>query len=277
MPLLTGNYIEPRTPNKVTQTHSGTEIPELTLEPGKNGKVNIMLLSDIHFGSISFRRELFEKHLELAKKLKAYIVLVGDIMEVALPSHIEQSVWEQDLTTGEQYKTAREYFKPFKDRILFSLSGNHDFRVYKKTGLDVAELLADELGCFYNKAGGYLIVNVGDQRYTFSAWHGASGSANPWTEMERRFRVYDQADITAMGNNHQLCYKAEVKKRIINGKEQRHLVYFVRTGSFISEPDYSRMALYSPTVDGAPVVTLDSAYRNIEVDVRGETRWNYDG
>ena len=260
--------------NKVCSTHTGEgDVPNLTLKPNRRGEVHLMTFSDVHFGANSFNRELFLRHIELARSLNAYIILGGDLMEVALPSRIEESVWEQDFPTGTQYRMARDSFGPLRDRILFSNTGNHDARVWKKTGFDLAERLAEDFGCFYNNHGGYLILNVGEQQYHTAVFHGFSAGINPFHELEKRLVTYDQADILFMGNNHVLDAKRVVKKRVKNGNEERHVVWLVRTGSFITEPDYGRAALYAPTLDGCPVTTLKADSRNIDVDVRGETRW----
>ena len=259
--------------NRVAKTHVGGEVPNLELKINKKGYSNVTVFSDTHLGSVAFNKELFEWQLEEVDALKSYIILGGDIMEVALPSRIEQSVWEINMTTDDQYQTALKYFYPRRDRILFSTSGNHDARVHKKTGLDMARMLAKDLGCHYNKNGGYLKTRVGQNEYTWSIFHGHSGGINPFIELERRLVVYDDSDIIVMGNNHQLIHKQVVKKRVIDGNEERRMVHLIRSGSFMREPEYSREALYSPTVEGAPIIYLGGNDKKVFVDTSGETRW----
>jgi predicted MPP superfamily phosphohydrolase len=266
-------YILPGKPNKVCSTHLGGEVPNVVLRPGRDGYAHVFLFSDIHVGADSFREDLFLKHLELAKRLKAYILLLGDLTETALPSHIESSVWEQVVTPASQVSKVIEYFSPFRDRIIMMISGNHDLRIWKKTSIDICEYISAELGCFYNRHGGYVLLNVGDQVYRFAIFHGRSAAQNPYHELEKRLTVYDDVDVLAMGNNHFLGEKLVVKKRVIDGKEQRKLIHLVRTGSFISEPDYSRASLYPPTPDGAPYVSLNSNRHQVLVDAHGELRF----
>lgn len=195
-------------------------------------------------------------------------------MEFAVPTHIPESMWEQTITTQAQFELTQRYFEPVKDRLIFACSGNHDWRCYKKTGIDITKILSQHLGCFYNAAGGYIQLNVGNQNYKFNIFHGASGAqVNIWAELEKRWAVFHDADLIAAGHIHHLAHKAIPKLRLYNGREQREFVHFVRTGSFITEPLYSRMSAYSPTLDGAPVITLDGDRHNIHVDVDGETRW----
>ena len=271
---MKNNYHSPWPLNKVASTHDGGHVPNVTLKT-RNNEAKVMVMSDIHFGSIANNIPLFEKHLELAEQEHAYIILLGDIFETALPSRIEESVWEQYLTTGQQYRMARSYFDQYRDKVLFSVSGNHDARVWKKTGFDLAERFAEDMGCFYNNHGGYLVINVGSQQYVFSGFHGASAGANPWLELEKRLVTYDKTDIMCMGNNHQLDAKRVIKKTIdLNGDEQRKAVWLVRTGSYMTEPDYGRVSLYPPTLDGSPLITFSSKRRYIHVDVEGELRWD---
>lgn len=234
-----------------------------------------MVLSDVHIGQDAFNEELFLKHLELAQKNNYYLALGGDLAETAVNGHIESALWDQNMTPGDQIWEILKYFKDYYDRILFYTSGNHEIRTWKKCGVDIAELMASQMGCFYNRHGGYLRLNVGDQQYTGAIFHGYSGgSANPWLEPERRWAVYHDADFIAIGHVHHLAHKILPKKRIDKeGNEVRKMVHYVRTGSFLTEPDYSRAAMYAPTLDGAPILFLDSKTHHIEVDARGETRF----
>lgn len=266
-------YVHPSKPNAVCKTHRGGDVPHVRLKADRRGYAHVLLLSDIHMGSEAFRLDLFRKHLDDARRLNAYILLLGDLLEVALPSHIEQSVWEQVESPSDQVKTLLKFLSPFRDRIVMAISGNHDLRIWKKTSIDICEYIADNLGCFYNRHGGYVLMDVGEQTYRFAIFHGHSAAQNPYHELEKRLNVYDDADVIAMGNNHFLGEKLVVKKRIVNGKEVRKLIHLVRTGSFISEPDYSRAALYSPTPDGAPFIQLGADKHQILVDAHGELRY----
>lgn len=260
--------------NKIcsTTTRELGSVPRVHIKT-KSDKVSVMMLSDVHFGAEATNIELLDKHIALADELGAYFILVGDLFEVAIPSRIEESVWEQGIKTGDQFKMGLKYLYPRRDRVIFSVSGNHDARVWKKTGFDMSEFFAKDLGCFYNKNGGYVQVVVNDVEYTFAIFHGASSGMNPFTELERRFVVYDDADVIAMGNNHHLVTKALLKKRVIDGKESRRVVHFVRTGSYMTEPEYGRAQGYAPTLDGSPIVHLSGKTKNIFIDVAGETRW----
>lgn len=257
----------------MAKTAKKGQVPTFTLKPNRNGVAYLMPFSDIHIGQESFNTGLFESHLEYGDKIGAYYALGGDLFEVAVPSHIPHAMWDAVMTTDDQFLTGLKYFQPRRDRVVFSTSGNHDARVWKKAGFDIARQFAMELGCFYNRNGGYFRVKVGDQTYTISMFHGHSSGMNPFAELEKRLVVYDESDVVMMGNNHALVTKAVVKKRIINNQEERVVIYLVRTGSFLNEPEYSREALYSPTLEGAPVVTFGAKKRYVHVDVLGEGRF----
>jgi hypothetical protein len=260
--------------NKTCAGNVGVNVPEIPLKYSEGKKTNIILFSDLHMGAKAFNTELFEKFLGLVEEMNAYVILVGDLWELAFPSRHEQAPLEEDLDAHEQYKLAEKYFMPLRDRVLFSTRGNHDARVWKKTGFDMARKFASDLGCFYNVNGGYLRVNVGTQTYTFSLFHGFSAAADPFRELQNRLATYDESDVMAMGNNHYLGVRRVVKKRIVDGVEVRHPVYLVRTGAFLSEPEYSREAQYAPTFEGCPIITLSGTKRNIVVDVDGEAKFD---
>lgn len=267
-------YVHPIKPNRVCKTHRGSEVPHVTLKPARDGFARVLLLSDIHIGAESFRKELFEKFISFAIEQKCYLLLLGDLMEVALPSHIEQSVWEQAFAPFDQMKVLLDYLEPLRERVIMTISGNHDLRIWKKTSIDIGEMIAERLGCFYNRHGGYVLMDVGEQTYRFAIFHGHSAAQNPYHELEKRLTVYDDVDVIAMGNNHFLGEKLVVKKRIVDGKEVRKLIHLVRTGSFISEADYSRAALYSPTPDGAPIAALSADSHKVLIDAHGEVKFS---
>jgi hypothetical protein len=269
------NEVEDWPLNKAAATNTKAlgEVPELSLKYSKGKETNIMFLSDVHIGSVSHNEELLDNTLGLIDDLNAYIVLVGDTFEAAFPSRHEHASLEESMTLDDQYWTAKKKFMPFRDRILISTRGNHDARVWKKTGFDMARRFAAELGCFYNANGGYFRINVGTQTYTVAIFHGFSAGANPYTELEKRLVTYDQADLLAMGNNHYLGYTARVKKRVVDGVESRIPIYLMRTGAFLSEPEYSREALYAPTFEGAPIVTFNGTKRVMKFDVEGESKF----
>lgn len=277
--MIINNYLPNPTRNwelnRVASTHKGGAVPNVSLEPGKNGKASVLILSDVHIGQLAFNESLFLKHLELAKKLDSYIILGGDIAETAINGHIEAALWDQTETPGDQIWSILKYFEDYKHRIIFSTSGNHEIRTWKKCGVDISELMAAQLGCFYNRHGGYVKIRVADQEYTFAVFHGYSGGqANPWLEPERRWSVYHDADLIAIGHVHHLAHR-QLPRKVIDkeGNEVRKMVHFVRTGSFMTEPEYSRAAMYSPTLDGAPFIFLDSKEHKISVDAEGETRF----
>lgn len=269
------NEVEDWPLNKIaaTNTNSLGEVPELSLKFSSGKETRLMFISDAHIGSVSHNEELFDKTLGLIEELNAYVILVGDIFEAAFPSRHEHAPLEENMTLDGQYWTAKRKLMPFRDRILMSTRGNHDARVWKKTGFDMARRFAGELGCFYNANGGYLRVNVGTQTYTIAIFHGFSAARDPFGELDRRFNVYDDADIIAMGNNHYLGFSPRMKKRIVNGQESRIPIYLLRTGNFLTEPEYSRESLYSPTFDGSPIVTLNGLKRHILFDVEGESKF----
>lgn len=256
--------------NKVCSTDpNGGDIPNVTLS--KTEDRYVVILSDVHIGAADFNQELFERYMDIIDELNAYVILGGDILEFAVPTHIPEAMWEQTLSTDQQFKYTRKLFDRFRDRIIFSCSGNHEWRSYKKIGIDISEHLARDLGCFYTPNGGYIGLNVGKEHYNFAVFHGSSGAqTNIWTELERRWAVFHDADLVAAGHIHHLAHKALPKVRIVDGNYTRDYVHFVRTGSFITEPLYGQMAGYSPTLDGAPIIRLSATKHQIEVNAGGE-------
>lgn len=244
-------------------------MPEVKLA-GTEAKV--VIFSDIHIGQAAFNKALFERYLEYVNEIDAYVILGGDLMEFAIPVHMPQTMFDQILSVQDQIDSIEEYLMPIKDRVIYLTAGNHENRQWKKTGTDVSRNLAEKLGCFYNKEGGFVKLRVGKQLYTFSVFHGSSnGSSNIWNEPEKRWQFMPQTDLMAVGHIHHLAHKAVPKFHVDDdGNRGRRYVHFVRTGSFLTNANYALEVGYHPTLDGAPVITLDAKTHRISVDASGE-------
>ena len=108
--------------------------------------IEVHPLSDMHIGDHQCDIKLIMERIEYIKNTPtAYAILDGDLMDTAIASSIGDT-YAATLQPMEQLKKCVEIFAPIKDKILAVLPGNHENRVYKSDGLDLTELMCNQLG-----------------------------------------------------------------------------------------------------------------------------------
>lgn len=230
----------------------------------------IWCCSDVHWGADTFNKTKFLRYVEWAKRTpNVKIILLGDLMENAIPTHIPEASFEQALQPGTQLRQLADILKPLKDKILCAVTGNHELRTYYKAGLDPTEILCMKLGIDYRGVGGYLTIPAGKQTYNFVIHHGASASVtNMEIDLKRMRIIYPEGEIYLAGHNHFLgSWKRKALLR--NPKDDRDpkegYIHYVRTGSFLEYAGYSHRKLYEPQPTGSAIVKLYTDYHLVDV------------
>ena len=194
--------------------------------------MRLVLTGDTHIGAASTNVNLIKR---IAKKYweGLPIILMGDIADFGYFKGME---FNQALHPQEQVNMVEEIFKPLN--IVAYTLGNHEQRVYERTGLNPYQPI------FHMKPSNS--YRVGSKKIYFN--HGKSGAANIFLE-HHHLLEWVEADVIALGHNHALASMAYVKS---SGK----VVHLVRTGAFIGRANYAKKAALSPNLRGW--VTYDS-------------------
>lgn len=209
-----------------------------TLTP-QNGKdcAEVVLLGDAHFGSPQFDKPRFLKMLDYCKKNNLYILLMGDLIELATRHSVGAGVYEQEFKGQDQYEQMMEWLLPLSEKnlILGTHNGNHEDRVYKETGVDVAKLIARELKVPYLRDACWNLFSVGNQRYSVYSLHGRTGSKFDGTALLALERISTSfaADVVAMGHAHKLITSSVVIQTISHNQVVERKKHLVITGSFL--------------------------------------------
>ena len=99
--------------------------------------VNLYPLADLHIGSKYFKKELLKEHLETIKNdPNGYIILNGDLVNNSTKTSVGD-IYEEVLNPEEQIDLLVELFEPLKDKIIGVMTGNHEARTYKQTGISI--------------------------------------------------------------------------------------------------------------------------------------------
>ena len=218
-------------------------------------QITIVPIGDVHLGNKDCQISNIKKLINyIAETPNVYCTLGGDIIDNGILYGKNIGVLEQVKTPMEQIKTAVELFKPLADKgkILCIISGNHEQRSEKCTGLNGAYLMACELGLtnIYRNNMAIMKILIGTrknnkklgrhQTYTILVHHG-KGSAESAIKKDHDFMNYFSGlDIITTHHTHNgRC--AKFKQYEINkfkNKVVEKNVTVIVANSFLKDADY---------------------------------------
>ena len=236
-------------------------------------EVMIVPFGDNHYGSKDFDEKLFRFHMDwVLKRKNTYCLFIGDQIECSTRTSVGAGVYEQDRVIHEQIEGWVDMVSPLakKGKILGIHTGNHEDRIWKDSGIDVAKLMAKMLGVPYF---GWTILHhlrLKNQSYVLYSTHGSSGARLPHTKIKACIDRSNQAeaDVYIMGHLHALdhhireCYVVDRRsKRVLNREK-----HFVLCGSYLNHWDsYGEHAGYEILKKGSPKIKLDGKDYRISV------------
>jgi hypothetical protein len=114
----------------------------------------------MHMGAPQSDEGFLREHVQrIAEDPNGRWAYLGDGGECALKES-KGDVYKQKYSPGDQLNKAAEILEPIRGKGLFGITGNHDRRVYKATGLDWAEELCLRLGIPYLGAAALARISI---------------------------------------------------------------------------------------------------------------------
>ena len=235
----------------------GTEAPYLLVKiPDFKGKAIVAPMFDVHFGSHAHKYEKFLQYVRWVKETpNVYVILGGDIMENAIDDG-RGMTYDQDHNPQSQLTILTEILSPIAHRILVSVPGNHEQRTEKKTGIDVAQVLAERLKVPYFPGPVFMSVTANTYQWTYYISHGygnsqtkggkANMAARPkgWTGLVHFFVSGHVHDCVVSSEN--ILVEDRLNARLLEVKQ-----WVVVAQSFLSwYKTYAYRAGYKPPASG---------------------------
>jgi len=239
-------------------------------------QVPILFLGDVHLGHANFNQTKFEKTLNWAKENDAYFIYMGDMIESVpnLKFGID-SIEDCVIDVESQRDLIVNYLKPFSSKNLIYLTGNHEWRTMRNSGIDISKHIAKSIGAVYAGWGTLASLDFGEVSYGIALHHGRSSSVYPQYELKKLDLIFEDYDVMAIGHIHQLYH--EVKQRLgLNGENKieakdRH---WIRTGSFLKYAPYAFRKVLPVMKNGCPIVYFSTKTREVHVDASGSVGGN---
>ena len=237
------------------------KLNNVSLEP-KGDKIVLTPFGDIHYGLKQCDFKLVKSYVNWIRKNEdSRVILMGDLIDSATKHSRGPQVFEDDITPQEQYDGIIELLMPIKDKIIGLHSGNHEYGIYRDTGVDLSKMMAKELSCPYLGYSCFSRIKIGKQNYIVYSTHGSSGSTLPHTKIKKCLDLSASfnADIFLYGHTHDLDSRIEeyreidLKNKCVKIKKKM----FVLTGHFIDyEGSYGEQKNYRPAKKGSPKIKL---------------------
>ena len=226
----------------------------LLVKSFKADEVKLIPLGDIHLGEAGCDTKLLKGTLDYIKKSDSQVIGMGDYINAGTRNSVSD-IYSETMNPMEEYETMIEYLEPIKENIWGFLVGNHEYRIWRESGINVAKFMAKELDTKYLGFSIFTKLKVKNQNYSIYATHGSSGAWTPEGKLRavRKLGESFDADVYLMGHVHDLSVQSE-ERRAINYKNKvidRRKRYYVITGHFLNyEDSYAEMRNMKPGKKG---------------------------
>ena len=246
--------------------------------PKELRSVEIHTFADEHIGDEYSDLKRVLSRIEYVKNTpNAYCILNGDIIDNATKTSIGDT-YTQVFNPMEQLAKAVEIFEPIKDKILCITHGNHENRTYKKEGINLSYLMANQLGLAdrYTPTSAIVFVRLGADthrpgrkvRYTIYVLHGSGGGRK---EGAKAIRLADLAgiidtDIYIHSHTHLPMIMKQAFHRVDNNNSTVALVdkLFVNTAANLKYGGYGEAGAFKPSSTDTPVIYLNGNKKYFE-------------
>jgi predicted phosphodiesterase len=234
--------------------------------------IEIHPMADLHIGdSMCDFKAVMERIEYIRNTPNAYCILDGDLMDTAITSSIGDT-YGANLQPMEQLKQCVKVFEPIKDKILAVLPGNHENRVYKSDGIDMTEIMCNQLGIpeRYSPTTALIFIRFGTQGgkqhhrkwlYTAYVTHGSGGGRREGGKINRLADLASivDADIYIHAHTHlpvifrESFFRTYPSNSCIGQVDK----LFVNTAASLNYGGYGDKAGFKPASKKSPVIYLD--------------------
>jgi len=186
-----------------------------------------------------------------------YAILCGDMMD----NHIliQEAMLNSNSSPKLQWKLFKHYLNIFKDKILCSISGNHEYWTKKIAGLDLLENYFQGINVLYGSHSYLLDVKFPNgfnvkikvrHKYRFN-------SSDNLTHCVKKMlkEGADDFDIGVIAHHHQ----SEITKFYYKGKER----IAVRIGTYLLYDTYADKSGFENSTNNMPVVIINPATQQL--------------
>ncbi len=247
--------------------------------PAELEQIELHIFADEHIGDENCDMKRLYERIEYVKNTpNAYCIMNGDILDNATKTSIGDT-YTQVFNPMEQLQRGVDLFSPIKEKILCITHGNHENRTYKKEGINLSCLIANQLGLSerYTPTSALLFIRFGKSKnnggkskqcYTIYALHGSGGGRK---EGAKAIRLADMAsiidvDIYIHSHTHLPLIMKQGFHRVCTANSSVALVdrLFVNTAANLNYGGYGEAQEFKPSSKETPVIYLDGRQKHFK-------------
>ena len=248
--------------------------------PAELEQIELHIFADEHIGDEHCdMKRLFERIEYVKNTPNAYCIMNGDILDNATKTSIGDT-YTQVFNPMEQLQRGVDLFSPIKEKILCITHGNHENRTYKKEGINLSCLIANQLGLAdrYTPTSALLFIRFGKSKnnsgkskqcYTIYALHGSGSGGRK--EGAKAIRLADMAsiidvDIYIHSHTHLPMIMKQGFHRVSSANSSVALVdrLFVNTAANLNYGGYGEAQEFKPSSKETPVIYLDGRQKQFK-------------
>lgn len=172
-------------------------------------------IADVHLGAKEHMENEWQDFIDdIKNKPNTYLTLGGDLINNGTRTSVS-NIFDETLRPSEQKKLMARYLEPIRDRILCSVSGNHE----QRSGKDVDDDPTYDIMCKldiedrYRENVAFVKVKIGSKEgsgsnnpgYIIVVTHGSGGGIYTGASVNRNERFgysIDGADLIIVGHSH---------------------------------------------------------------------------
>lgn len=240
-------------------------------------QLQILPLADLHIGDLHSNGEKILEWLKYIEETpNCYAILNGDLMDTAIKTSIGD-IYGSTLRPMEQLQQCIKLFEPIKSKILAVTGGNHEARIYRNDGLDVTQMMCNQLGLeCYSPESAMIFIQFGMQSghhkfqpmlYSIYCVHGAGGGRKEGGKINRVVDLANiiDADIFIHSHSHLPAIVRNSYFRVDTRKCTTHKVdrLFINTSAALDYGGYGEVQSYKPNSLETPLILLDGHKRGM--------------
>lgn len=251
----------------------------------ENNDITIIPISDVHLGALEHYADEWKSFCKnIEKSQNTYIILVGDLLNNSIRNSVANP-FDEVMRPREQKKVMVEQLTPIKDKILCSVSGNHERRTTKDSDVDLSyDIMAKlDIEHLYRENMAFMKIQLGSRKsedkancsYMFGVTHGAGGGIYTGASVNRNERfgyLIEGIDCLVAGHTHKGTVTRPCKLVINPYADKVTLRPFtvISAESWLNYGGYAAQKMLLPSESGNPQKIMLSGKRH---DKKIEVLW----
>lgn len=249
--------------------------------PREHKNIEIHIFADEHIGDDLCDLDSLKRRIKyVAETPNAYCILNGDILDNATTDSVGDT-YSQTYSPLMQLELAVELFTPIADKILLITHGNHENRTYKKSGINISQLIATQLNLLdrYTPASAVLFIRFGPgsrqtrgrkMSYTLFALHGSGGGkeGSIATRLANMAAIVD-CDIYCHAHSHlPMVFRLGFHRIDTSNSSVAPIEkMFVNSAANLKYGGYAEFAEFKPASMKSPVIYLSGERKEFDARV----------